>query len=349
VNDLIWEASLAELKAGYVETDDHYVCLCCGQQFEIGVIYPEDGVLYEVERYTRLHIAKEHGSVFEYLLSLDKSATGLSDVQRRLLSVFYQGRSDAEVQRLLGSGSTSTIRNHRFQLKEKERQARLFLAIMELLKEKDQRGHAGAARPAAGPRRFPRGEQQRRVVLAEAAGRFEPGRRYKEQEVNAVLKPHFEDHVLVRRLLVDHGFLDRLPDGSQYWRSEPADAREESKVDRRSELKRLAKEIKTEAGIYQIRNTRNGKLFVESTRNLKTVNGKLFALETGGFPDRVLQQEWNEFGKDAFVAEVLEVLEKPAEGYFDEADALEKLRAKWLEQLKPYGERGYHPLPEEQA
>ncbi|ABO50362.1 hypothetical protein Dred_1837 [Desulforamulus reducens MI-1] len=36
----------------------------------------------------------------------------------------------------MGIGSTSTIRNHRFVLKDKERQAKLILAIMELLKDK---------------------------------------------------------------------------------------------------------------------------------------------------------------------------------------------------------------------
>lgn len=45
----------------------------------------------------------------------------------------------------MGIGSTSTIRHHRFALKEKERQAKTFLAIMELLKEKDQ--HAPAFVP----------------------------------------------------------------------------------------------------------------------------------------------------------------------------------------------------------
>lgn len=114
-------------------------------------------------------------------------------------------------------------------------------------------------------------------------------------------------------------------------------------MDRR-ELKRQAREVKVEAGVYQVRNTQNGKVFVNATRNLKTINGQRFSLETGGHINKALQQDWNTFGGQAFVIEVLEVLEKPETGYFDEKDQLKKLKAKWLEQLKPYGERGYNSL-----
>lgn len=115
----------------------------------------------------------------------------------------------------------------------------------------------------------------------------------------------------------------------------------------RKELKRQAAEIKTESGVYQIRNTRDGKLFVDSTRNLKTLNGQRFMLEMGSHRNKALQQDWSQLGADAFVFEVLEVLKKPEEGYFDEVDALKKLKAKWMQQLQPYGERGYHRSTEE--
>lgn len=41
-------------------------------------------------------------------------------------------------------------------------------------------------------------------------------------------------------------------------------------MDRKAELKRLYKETKTKAGVYQIINTVNQKVFVGSTMNLKT-------------------------------------------------------------------------------
>jgi hypothetical protein len=39
---------------------------------------------------------------------------------------------------------------------------------------------------------------------------------------------------------------------------------------------------------------------------------------------------------------VLEVLKKKEDGFFDAKDSLKKLEAKWLDQLQPFGERGYN-------
>ncbi|WP_223068138.1 GIY-YIG nuclease family protein [Paenibacillus caui] len=113
-------------------------------------------------------------------------------------------------------------------------------------------------------------------------------------------------------------------------------------TNRKKELQQMYKEIKTEAGVYQIRNKVNHKMLVESTRNFKTIEGRKFMLEMGTHPVKSLQEEWRQYGADAFEIEVLEVLKKKEEGYFDEADELKKLEAKWLKQLEPYGEHGYN-------
>lgn len=138
ISDLFWNATFDDLKYGYVQERDHYVCLLCGERIEKGIIYSVEGVLYEAGRYIRIHIDQVHESVFDYLSQLDKKITGLTEHQTRLIRLFHQGKSDAEVQRELGIGSASTIRNHRFSLKEKERQSRVYLVLMELLKEKNQ-------------------------------------------------------------------------------------------------------------------------------------------------------------------------------------------------------------------
>ncbi|GAA1070388.1 DUF2087 domain-containing protein [Nocardiopsis composta] len=57
---------------------------------------------------------------------------------------------------------------------------------------------------------------KRLVLLDHVARTFEPGLRYTEPEVNAMLRAFYSDHALLRRSLVDEGFLDR--DGSHYWR-----------------------------------------------------------------------------------------------------------------------------------
>lgn len=110
----------------------------------------------------------------------------------------------------------------------------------------------------------------------------------------------------------------------------------------RNELKRLYKESKPDAGVFQIKNTVNQKIFIDSTRNLKTMNGQKFMLEMGSHANPKLQQEWRQYGQEAFVFEVLEVLKIKEDEYIDPKDALKKLEEKWLKKLQPFGERGYN-------
>lgn len=373
ISELFWSASFEDLKSGYIQEDDHYVCLLCGKKIEKGIVYPEEGVFYEAGRYMRIHIEQVHQSVFEYLNSLDKKLTGLTDHQSSLVRLFYQGKSDPEVQKEMGIGSASTIRNHRFSLKEKERQSKVYLVIMELLKEKNKNEPIFSNPPKTAKMvddrykvtqqdsdkllktLFPEGtegplktfsikEKHKLVVLQEIVKRFQDERTYSEKEINQILKLVYHDFATLRRYLIEYGFLDRTPDGSQYWLRKESMDKEDTTMDRKQELKRQYKETKTQAGVYQIRNTKNLKILIESTPNLKSINGKRFGLEMGGHTNKLLQNELKEFGADSFVIEVLEILETPEEGYFDAKDALKKLKQKWLDMLQPYGERGYNTL-----
>ena len=66
--------------------------------------------------------------------------------------------------------------------------------------------------------RLPAARGKRRVVLEHIATVFEPGVRYPEREVDAILRAWYaEDWVSLRRYLVDAGLLSRA-DG-WYWRS----------------------------------------------------------------------------------------------------------------------------------
>jgi hypothetical protein len=72
---------------------------------------------------------------------------------------------------------------------------------------------------------MPAAHGKRLVVLDHLAGLFEPGRRYPEPEVNELLGRYHPDYALLRRYLVDDGFLDRADEqaGSRtvkvYWRT----------------------------------------------------------------------------------------------------------------------------------
>jgi hypothetical protein len=72
---------------------------------------------------------------------------------------------------------------------------------------------------------MPAAHGKRLVVLDHLAGLFEPGRRYPEQEVNELLGRYHPDYAMLRRYLVDDGFLDRADEQvasrsvKVYWRS----------------------------------------------------------------------------------------------------------------------------------
>jgi hypothetical protein len=65
---------------------------------------------------------------------------------------------------------------------------------------------------------FPAKRPRRRALLDRVAQAFEPGRRYREAEVDQVLKGMVDDHCALRRYLVDEEFLSRNTEGV-YWRS----------------------------------------------------------------------------------------------------------------------------------
>jgi hypothetical protein len=246
LSDLFWNATIQEIMKGYVysNTDEAFTCLVCGKKFENGVIYSVEGRLLEAERAAREHIDHEHGSMFECLLHMDKNLTGLSDVQKELLLCFHKGLNDKQIVEKLGGGSTSTIRNHRFKLREREKQARVFLALMGLLEVKREQGdelveiHSGARmvderfaitqeeretalktyfREDGTLKNYPSREKRKIIVLQQILKSFEPDRRYAEKEVNAIIKAIYHDFATIRRYLIEYGLMGREKDCSAYW------------------------------------------------------------------------------------------------------------------------------------
>lgn len=59
--------------------------------------------------------------------------------------------------------------------------------------------------------------QRLQILLDWLAQDFEPGRHYTEKMVNLIIGRRHHDTAMLRRYLVDHGFLDR--ESSVYWRS----------------------------------------------------------------------------------------------------------------------------------
>ena len=64
-------------------------------------------------------------------------------------------------------------------------------------------------------------ERKRLAVINWFARKFEPGRRYPELEVNAIIAEFINDFASVRRYLVDYRIMDRQ--AGVYWRVDTAE------------------------------------------------------------------------------------------------------------------------------
>lgn len=194
---------------------------------------------------------------------------------------------------------------------------------------------------------LPKQWRKRRIVLAPFLDLFEVGRRYRESEVNERIHTLYADHCTIRRLLVDEGLMAR--DGETYERidtSPPEAAAQttgESKMESRKEMKRQFRETPKEAGVFQIRNTVDGKVLLGSSTNLHgPFNKHRFMLSHRVHDNRQLQADWDRLGADAFAFEVLEVVKPKDDPGFSLADELTLLEQIWLEKLQPLAPRGYN-------
>ena len=112
----------------------------------------------------------------------------------------------------------------------------------------------------------------------------------------------------------------------------------------RQDIKREYKERKKSAGVFQVKNTANGKILLGSSLNLEgPLNSHKFMLAIGKHRNEELQKDWNMFGPDKFMFEILEVVKVKDDPHFDVNVELTLLEQIWIEKLQPFGERGYNP------
>ncbi|MGI6104947.1 MAG: GIY-YIG nuclease family protein [Raoultibacter sp.] len=113
--------------------------------------------------------------------------------------------------------------------------------------------------------------------------------------------------------------------------------------ERRKELKAQAGQVKTKMGIYQLKNKRNGKIYLASSSNLKNQDLRLrMRLNDGRHINAELQKDWDAAGDCAEAEFLFEILDEyEVEDDMDVKRELEKLEEAWLDQVSPYGEKGY--------
>lgn len=97
------------------------------------------------------------------------------------------------------------------------------------------------------------------------------------------------------------------------------------------------------AGVFQVKNTANGKVLLGSSLNLEgPLNSAQFMLSIGSHQNAALQQEYREYGPGKFVFEILEVVKVKDDPDFNLDDELKLLEEIWLDRLQPFGARGYN-------
>lgn len=109
------------------------------------------------------------------------------------------------------------------------------------------------------------------------------------------------------------------------------------------------------AGVYALRNTVIGRVYVGSSMNIEKRWNTHLATFRAGKQSPALQEDWNRHGEESFILTVLEIINEPT------SSALEAAEHRWLEHIRsttpetPYNiyavsrsKKVWSPLPPEQ-
>lgn len=106
------------------------------------------------------------------------------------------------------------------------------------------------------------------------------------------------------------------------------------------------KQIKFRIGVFQVRNTVNGKVFIEGSVNLDKIwNRHRAELNFGSHANAGLQADWKTFGEDNFVYEILDEIKQDETKNIDYGKEVKQLEKMYIDELQPFETRGYHKKP----
>jgi len=102
----------------------------------------------------------------------------------------------------------------------------------------------------------------------------------------------------------------------------------------KKEIKEAYKQAKPQMGVFQIRNTVNGKVFIDNATDISArQNRHRTELKFGNHRNKQLQDDWKTYGADSFVFEVLAELDYKDEGALNYASELKELQQMVDEEL----------------
>ena len=101
--------------------------------------------------------------------------------------------------------------------------------------------------------------------------------------------------------------------------------------------------MKYRMGVFRIRNNVNGKVFIGSSLDLIAIwHAQKLQLDFGIHPNSGLQKDWKEQGPENFSYEILEEIKQSDDKPLDYNKEVKTLEKMIIEELQPFGDRGYH-------
>ena len=111
----------------------------------------------------------------------------------------------------------------------------------------------------------------------------------------------------------------------------------------KKELKDAYKLIKFKIGVFQVRNTVNNKIFIDSSVNIDAIFNRFrLQLNFGSHPNSLLQNEWKQYGEEQFKFEILAEIKQSETEEKNYALEAKQLAEMYIDELQPFDDRGYH-------
>ena len=116
----------------------------------------------------------------------------------------------------------------------------------------------------------------------------------------------------------------------------------------RKELKEEYKQKKYQMGVFQIKNKVNGKIFISSSIDLQAIwHSQKLQLDFGNHSNYELQNDWNKYGADNFIYEILDEIKQKDDKPQDNAKDVKALEEMIISELQPFDDKGYNKRPKE--
>ncbi|WP_203640980.1 DUF2087 domain-containing protein [Levilactobacillus andaensis] len=242
------DLTLTELKQGWHQTPTAFICNTCQATFATDEVFAANDKFYPADQMIRRHVRAEHPHRVTDLINDDSKYNTLTAKQRDLLEAFHSGLKDADIAKQ-NQVAAATVRHQKFTFREKAKQARLYLAIYDnvfdhpnapedqLLTVPEQPGslddrfiitqaeyqqnlkrYLTTSGVGIQLKRWPKKQKAVVAILSRIIQEIPHDQHFTEAEITAILKPIFADHAILRRSLIEYGYLDRTTDGTDYWR-----------------------------------------------------------------------------------------------------------------------------------